>query len=115
VAPQVAQSAPTSTDNWSISTSINDHQTVTTWLYGDTPSASNSKVQFTEPTNTLVAIGPGLPPLPKKLVQQIKAGEFINFSNLPPAEHNRHRITSEYLILAESPKAPPGSPICPIN
>jgi len=79
---QGTQSAP----NESSPTTRNTLETVTTWLYGDAPSASNSNIQLTEPTNTLVPIGAGLPPLPKKLVQQIKAGEFINFSDLPPAK-----------------------------
>jgi len=52
---QVAQSAP----NWSVPTTGNNLQTVTTWLYGDTPSASNSNIQLTELTTTLVSIKAG--------------------------------------------------------
>ena len=35
---------------------------------------------------SLVSIGQSLPLLPRKLIQQIKAGEYVDFSELPPAK-----------------------------
>ena len=46
-------------------------------------SALNSP---TNDTPSLVSIGQSLPLLPRKLIQQIKAGEYIDFSDLPPAK-----------------------------
>jgi len=37
-------------------------------------------------SNPLVPTGPGLPALPKKLVDRIQANEYIDFSELPPAK-----------------------------
>ena len=37
-----------------------------------------------KPTST-VMLGTGLPPLPKKLVDKILAGEYVDFAELPPA------------------------------
>lgn len=41
-----------------------------------------------EPTkvNQLVPTGPGLPALPKKVIDRIHAGDYIDFSDLPPAK-----------------------------
>ena len=36
-------------------------------------------------TSTMVMLGIGLPALPKKLVDKIEAGEYIDFTELPPA------------------------------
>ena len=36
-------------------------------------------------TSTMVMLGVGLPALPKKLVDKIEAGEYIDFTELPPA------------------------------
>ena len=33
-----------------------------------------------------INVGSGLPPLPKKLVEQIRANEYIDFADLPPAK-----------------------------
>ena len=44
---------------------------------GATPAKSSSK---------LVATGPGLPALPKKIAEQILAGSYVAFSKLPPAK-----------------------------
>ncbi len=44
---------------------------------------SGSSVQTPTP---LVALGTGLPALPKKLVAKILAGEYIDFAELPPAK-----------------------------
>ena len=38
------------------------------------------------PTQPMVCVGPGLAPLPRKLVERIKANEFIDFTELPPAK-----------------------------
>ena len=39
-------------------------------------------------TSTMVMLGIGLPALPKKLVDKIEAGEYIDFTELPPARGN---------------------------
>ena len=43
---------------------------------------SNSRIQL----NPSVAITPGLPNLPARLVDSIKAGEYIDSGKLPPAK-----------------------------
>jgi len=57
------------------------------WLYGDI-TATPMNTLLTDPTSSssLVSIGAGLPPLSNKLIWQIKAGEFVNFCDLPPAK-----------------------------
>jgi len=72
--------------------------TATSWLYVDTPSQS----MLTESANSLISIGTGLPLLSKKLVQQIKAGEFVNFCDFPPAKAQPPAAhdTSQMPILA---------------
>ena len=37
-------------------------------------------------SNPLVPMGPGLPALPKKLVDRVQANEYIDFLELPPAK-----------------------------
>ena len=37
-------------------------------------------------SSKLVMVGAGLPALPKKLVDQVQAGQYIDFSELPPAK-----------------------------
>ena len=37
---------------------------------------------------SLVPLGPGLPALPRKLVDRIRGQEYINFAELPPAKGN---------------------------
>jgi len=49
-------------------------------LYGDTSSESINML-LADSTSPSVPIGAGLP---KKLMQQIKAGEFVDFCDLPP-------------------------------
>ena len=39
-----------------------------------------------EATTSLVQVGGGLPAIPKKLIEKIEAGEYIDFSELPPAK-----------------------------
>ena len=52
-------------------------------LYGEGLMSSQS----TGPVmDTLPSIGHSLPLLPRKLIQQIKAGEFIDFTELPLAK-----------------------------
>ena len=63
------------------------HQTciISPSLYtGGTPLVSN--FPMSEHSSQLVTIGQSLPLLPQKLVQQIQAGEFVDFGELPPAK-----------------------------
>ena len=43
-------------------------------------------------TSTMVMLGIGLPALPKKLVDKIEAGEYIDFTELPPARGKSRSI-----------------------
>ena len=43
-------------------------------------------------TSTMVMLGVGLPVLPKKLVEKIEAGEYINFTELPSARGKSRSI-----------------------
>ena len=38
------------------------------------------------PSPALVSIGEGLPALSQRLIEKIKAGEYVDFSDLPPAK-----------------------------
>ena len=40
----------------------------------------------------LVPTGPGLPALPKRLVDKISAGQYVDFSELPPAKGRIHSL-----------------------
>ena len=55
-------------------------------LYGGGLSSTQSAGPVAEALPSLISIGRSLLLLPKKLVQQIKAGEFIDFAELPPAK-----------------------------
>ena len=99
---QLTQSVGISTANVTVPTAENGSQAITTaWLYGDTPSESMNTL-LTESTNSVVSIGGGLPLLSKKLIRQIKAGEFVNFCDLPPAKARPPAVldTSQMSILA---------------
>ena len=39
-----------------------------------------------EPQQALVNLGPGLPALPRRLVEKIRANEYVDFAELPPAK-----------------------------
>ena len=68
-------------------TSDGYHQTciMSPSLYtGGTPLVTN--FPMSEHSSQLVAIGQSLPLLPQRLVQQIQAGEFVDFGELPPAK-----------------------------
>ena len=43
-------------------------------------------------TSTMVMLGVGLPALPRKLVDKIEAGEYIDLTELPPARGNSQSI-----------------------
>jgi len=98
---QGSQSGTTATTNATVSTSEHCPHT-TSWLYGDTPTGSPNTLLLSESTSPAISIGPGLPLLPKKLIRQIKAGEFVNFSNLPPAKTRPSTVPdpSQMSILA---------------
>ena len=99
---QLTQSVGISTANVTVPTAENGSQAITTaWLYGDTPSESMNTL-LTELTNSVVSIGGGLPLLSKKLIRQIKAGEFVNFCDLPPTKARPPAVldTSQMSILA---------------
>ena len=38
------------------------------------------------PTLAMITTGEGLPALPRKWVEKIQAGEFVDFADLPPAK-----------------------------
>lgn len=43
-------------------------------------------LQLSAPNSSLSSIGEGLPALPTRLVEKIKLGEYVDFSDLPPAK-----------------------------
>ena len=43
----------------------------------------------------LIPTGPGLPTLPKKLVEKIAAGQYVDFSELPPAKGRTRPLPSQ--------------------
>lgn len=47
-------------------------------------------------TSPLVHLGPGLPAMPKKLVDRIEANEYVDFNDLPPAK-GKGRLLSQPL------------------
>ena len=56
---------------------------------GDDPLSDTQEDAGSEPakaSHQLIPTGPGLPALPKKVVERIHAGEYIDFSELPPAK-----------------------------
>ena len=55
-------------------------------LYDKGLASSQSTGPVTDTLPSLMSIGRSLPLLPRKLIQQIKVGEFIDFSVLPPAK-----------------------------
>ena len=60
-----------------------------TLAYGDDPLSDTQEDAGSEPakaSHQLIPTGPGLPALPKKVVERIHAGEYIDFSELPPAK-----------------------------
>lgn len=42
--------------------------------------------QYTQAAQPLSTVGPGLPSLPKRLMEKIRANEYVEFSELPPAK-----------------------------
>ena len=56
----------------------------------------------------LIPIGQSLPPLPQRLVQQIKAGEFVDFGELPPAKGKQLRSSASELQFAHGSSAVAG-------
>ena len=56
---------------------------------GDDPLSDAQEDAGSKPakaSHQLIPTGPGLPALPKKVVERIHAGEYIDFSELPPAK-----------------------------
>ncbi len=49
-------------------------------------SQSEHSAATAKPGTCLVSIGPGLPSLPKRLVERIGTGEYVDFGELPPAK-----------------------------
>ena len=45
------------------------------------------------PTQPMICMGPGLPPLHKKMVEKIGANEYIDFTELPPAKGKGRSLT----------------------
>ena len=50
------------------------------------PAGQGAAANGDSSTTTWVNVGPGLPALPKKLVQRIKANECVDFAEFPPAK-----------------------------
>jgi len=96
---QVAQSTAAPTHPVALTASRGSHTALESWLYGDTPSVSANNTSPTEPISSLVSIGSTLPQLSKKTLQQITSGEFVDFSDSPPAR-SRPRDISQVLTLA---------------
>ena len=46
-------------------------------------------------TAKLITVAAGLPALPKKLVEQIQAGQYVNFCELPPAKGRTRPLPSQ--------------------
>ena len=55
-------------------------------LTGEPEAGLSGTVTAVKAAPSLVSIGPGLPALPKRLVERIRAGEYIDFGELPPAK-----------------------------
>ena len=49
-------------------------------------SSSGTSSQATPAASSLVTIGPGLPALPKKIVEKMLSGVYVEFAELPPAK-----------------------------
>ena len=45
-----------------------------------------------------VMLGMGLPPLPKKLVDKILAGEYVDFAELPPARGKARAVHKHWRV-----------------
>ena len=56
---------------------------------GDTDSTKGTLA----PTQPMICMGPGLPPLHKKMVEKIGANEYIDFTELPPAKGKGRSLT----------------------
>lgn len=67
-------------------------------VYGHTLSSGNFP---TLDTSAMVSIGQSLPSLPRRLVEQIKAGEFIDFSELPPAKGTVAPTRHSQIVLVQ--------------
>ena len=50
------------------------------------------KMEALRATSSMVPTGEGLPSLPKKCVDKILAGEFMDFAELPPAKGKEKAI-----------------------
>ena len=80
---------------------------MSSWLFGDTPTLPISSNQTTDSTSPPTAIGASLPPIPKKLTEQIKSGDYVDLAELPPARarpsqwHTNRMSTLELLQLQE--------------
>ena len=72
-----------------------------TLLGGSLLSTMNAHTSDQLPS--LVSIGQSLPLLPRKLVQQIRAGEYVDFAELPPAKGRQLTPTSytSQLVLVQ--------------
>ena len=61
-------------------------------------------------SSTLMQLGPGLAAIPKRLVEIIKAGEYIDFMELPPAKGKSRPLTQvsegQVVVLHASELAP---------
>ncbi len=42
--------------------------------------------------NNMVAVGPGLPSIPKKLLDKIRSGDYVDFGELPPAKGKGRQV-----------------------
>ena len=63
-----------------------EHPIMAPALYNEGLASSQSTAPVTDTLPSLVSIGHSLPLLPRKFIQQIKTGEFIDFAELPPAK-----------------------------
>ena len=76
----------------------------------ETPSSANGALNTTEqrsmvaeqylqlPSPALVSIGEGLPALSQRLIEKIKAGEYVDFSDLPPTKGKSRSSANDWVL-----------------
>ena len=61
-------------------------------LHFGTPQVHKQGPAAVKPGSSLVSIGDGLPAIPERLFHRIGDGEYVDFSELPPAKGNKPRV-----------------------
>jgi len=68
-----------------VSTNVGSHAGSSSWLFGDYPALPCPSSRASDLTSSAIDIGDSLPYISKKLFQQIKSVEYVDFTELPPA------------------------------